>query len=101
MALIQFKNVNLEYPIREHQTVTLKEFILRGLFLKNEQRMRTIKALSDLTFDIRDKEHIGVLGLNGAGKSSLLKTIAGVYPIKSGVRHVEGSICSLFDINLG
>jgi ABC-type polysaccharide/polyol phosphate transport system ATPase subunit len=101
MALIQFKNVNLEYPIREHRAVTLKEFILRGLLFKREERIRTIRALSDLTFDVHDNERIGVVGLNGAGKSSLLKTIAGVYPVQSGMRHVEGSICSLFDINLG
>jgi ABC-type polysaccharide/polyol phosphate transport system ATPase subunit len=101
MALIQFTNVNLEYPIREHQAVTLKEFILRGLLFKREKRIRTIRALSDLTFDIHDEERIGVVGLNGAGKSSLLKTIAGVYPIQTGTRQVEGSICSLFDINLG
>ena len=32
MAQIQFTNVNLEYPVRENQARTLKEFILRGLF---------------------------------------------------------------------
>lgn len=100
MALIEFKGVNLEYPIRENRTVTLKEFILRGSFLKAE-RSQNVCALNDLSFEIRDSERVGIVGLNGAGKSSLLKTIAGIYPIQSGERKVQGSICSLFDINLG
>jgi lipopolysaccharide transport system ATP-binding protein len=101
MAQIQFTNVNLEYPVRENQSLTLKEFILRGLFLKQKKRVQTIKALNDLTFDIREGERVGIIGLNGAGKSTLLKTIGGIYPIQSGQRHVQGSICSLFDINMG
>ncbi len=101
MAFIQFSNVNLEYPVRENQAVTLKEFILSGLFFRQKDRVQTIKALKDLTFEIHDGKRIGVIGLNGAGKSTLLKTIGGIFPIQSGERIVQGSICSLFDINLG
>lgn len=101
MALVQFNNVDLEYPVRENQTVTLKEFILHGLFRKKKTGVRAIKALSDLTFRINDGERVGMIGLNGAGKSTLLRTIGGIYPIKSGKRIVDGSICALFDIALG
>src|ERR1019366_213375 len=101
MAQIQFTNVNLEYPVRENQARTLKEFILRGLFLKQKKPAQTIKALDDLTFQICEGERVGIIGLNGAGKSTLLKTIGGIYPIQSGQRNVQGAICSLFDINMG
>ena len=56
MALIQFTNVNLEYPVRENQAVTLKEFILRGLFLKRRKGVQSIKALKDLSFEIHEGE---------------------------------------------
>jgi ABC-type polysaccharide/polyol phosphate transport system ATPase subunit len=101
MAFIKFEAVNLEYPVRENQMVTLKEFIVRGLFRKKKSAIRSIRALSDLTFQIRDGERVGVIGLNGAGKSTLLRTIGGIYPVQRGRRIVEGSICSLFDITLG
>lgn len=101
MAFVQFENVDLEYPVRENQTVTLKEFILHGLFRKKKSGVRSIKALSNLSFEINQGERIGIIGLNGAGKSTLLRTIGGIYPIKSGRRVVDGSICSLFDIALG
>src|SRR5436309_3768558 len=102
MAHIRFANVDLEYPVRENQTSTLKEFILHGVFLrKRSDRVRSIKALSDLSFQIQDGERVGIIGLNGAGKSTLLRTIGGIYPVMRGARDVQGSIGSLFDIALG
>ena len=101
MAHIEFSHVNLEYPIRENQGLTFKEFIVRGLFRKKKTGVRSIKALSDLSFEIHDGERVGIIGLNGAGKSTLLRTIGGIYPIESGTRTIQGSICSLFDIALG
>jgi lipopolysaccharide transport system ATP-binding protein len=102
MAHIRFANVDLEYPVRESRAVTFKEFIVHGIFFrKRTERVRSIRALSDLTFHIHDGERIGIIGLNGAGKSTLLRTIGGIYPINNGTRDVQGSICSLFDIAVG
>lgn len=101
MAQVRFENVNLEYPVRESSTTTLKEFLLRGLFLNQAKKVETIKALNDLTFEIPEGERVGIIGLNGAGKSTLLKTVAGIYPIRSGKKIVQGTIGSMFDIYLG
>jgi ABC-type polysaccharide/polyol phosphate transport system ATPase subunit len=102
MAHIQFENVCLEYPIRENQTVTFKEFVLKRLLRRDGWKgVRSIQALRNLSFEIQDGERIGIIGLNGAGKSTLLRTIGGIYPIASGSRLVDGSICALFDIGFG
>ena len=93
MAHIRFDGVDLEYPIRENQSITLKEFILRGLFLRKlTQRTRAIHALRNISFEIGEGERVGIIGLNGAGKSTLLRTIGGIYPIKNGRRSVDGAI---------
>jgi len=45
---------------------------------------------NDLTFTIREQERIGLIGVNGTGKSTLLKTIAGIEtPEKGDIKHAN------------
>lgn len=39
-----------------------------------------VKALSDVTFDVREHEIHAICGENGAGKSTLMKVLSGVHP---------------------
>jgi ATP-binding cassette subfamily F protein 3 len=43
----------------------------------------------DLTFQVNPKEHLGVVGPNGHGKSTLLRLIAGSLPVETGERSVR------------
>ena len=38
-----------------------------------------VQALSDVTFEVREREVLGIIGPNGAGKSSMLNVINGFY----------------------
>lgn len=58
-------------------------------------------ALKNINLDISKGERVGLLGHNGAGKSTFLKTVAGLYPISSGCVQVDGEVRSLFDLSLG
>src|SRR5512145_376338 len=45
-----------------------------------------VKALTDISFDVREHEVRAIIGPNGAGKSSMLNCINGVYtPQKGGI----------------
>ena len=42
------------------------------------KRFGEVKALDDLTFDVKDREYVCILGSTGSGKTTLLRTIAGI-----------------------
>ena len=43
-----------------------------------------VKALSDISFDVKEHEIRAIIGPNGAGKSSMLNCINGVYQPQQG-----------------
>ncbi|MDF2635975.1 MAG: Monosaccharide-transporting ATPase [Pelosinus sp.] len=49
-----------------------------------------VKALTNVSFDIRSGEVHAMLGENGAGKSTLMKVLTGVYSCDSGKIHFKG-----------
>ncbi len=50
-----------------------------------------LQILWDVVLDVDDSEYVTVLGSNGVGKSTLLKTIAGILPVMSGTIRWQGS----------
>ncbi len=61
----------------------------------------SITALSAVSLAIGAGERVGVIGHNGAGKSTLLRMLAGIYPPTRGSLRVDGTVRTLFDLNLG
>ena len=48
------------------------------------------KALNDLNLVLQDGDFVTVIGGNGAGKSTMLNSVAGVYPVDSGTIKIDG-----------
>lgn len=58
-------------------------------------------ALNDINVEIKKGETIGLIGRNGAGKSTILKIITGVLNPSSGNINVNGKIASLLELGAG
>src|SRR5687767_2265913 len=101
MVEIDLDRVCLTFKVRRYKRLSLKEFLVRGMFSKAVNPVIEVNALQDVTLKVGEGERLGVIGHNGAGKSTLLKLLAGIYPATSGRRVVRGRISSLFDITLG
>lgn len=101
MARIVLDDASLVFRVRQHGRLTLKELLVRQLFHRSVNPLIEVRALQHLSLGLNEGQRIGIVGNNGAGKSSLLKLIAGVYRPTSGKCLTNGRISSLFDISLG
>ena len=52
-----------------------------------------IRALTDVSFQVERGEVVGLMGDNGAGKSTMVKTVAGNFPPSDGEIVVDGDVC--------
>ncbi len=101
MARIELEQVNLTFHVRQERGVRLKDFILKRLFMPSRNPGMKVHALRDINLRLERGDRLGIIGHNGAGKSTILKLLAGIYQPSSGRRVVEGRVSSLFDIALG
>jgi ABC-type polysaccharide/polyol phosphate transport system ATPase subunit len=101
MARIDLEKVSLTFYVRHHGRVTLKEYLLKRLFNKTINPLVEVPALKEVDLHLEDGDRLGIIGHNAAGKSTMLKLLAGIYPPTKGTRRVEGRISSLFDLALG
>ena len=58
-------------------------------------------ALKDATFDIGHGENVGLIGLNGAGKSTMLKILSRITRPSAGRVSVDGRIGALLEVGTG
>ena len=101
MSEIHLDNVDLTFCVRASRNITLKEYLVKRMYRQSVNPYREVRALSGINLRIGDGDRLGILGHNGAGKSTILKTMAGIYTPTRGRCSVKGRICSLFDISLG
>jgi ABC-type polysaccharide/polyol phosphate transport system ATPase subunit len=100
VASIELNHVNLEFHVGAERHGTLKSAVRTGI-LRRRTEARVVRALQDVTLSIRSGQRVGLIGHNGAGKSSLLKVMAGIYPPQRGTVVSVGHICPLFEFVTG
>lgn len=105
MSKIIFKNVSIDFPIFNATGRSLTSSLLKvatgGLLDSDPNGRVMVRALSGVTFEVSEGERIGLVGHNGAGKSTMLRALSGVYAPTKGAVEVIGKIGSLIDISLG
>lgn len=58
-------------------------------------------ALRGVTFDVDSGESLGIVGSNGAGKSTMLKVLGGIVEPTSGNVEVQGRVASVIELGVG
>jgi lipopolysaccharide transport system ATP-binding protein len=105
MAHISFNNMSIEFPIFNATGHSLTSSILKvatGGKLDADPNGRVlVKALTDVSFSLREGDKVALLGHNGAGKSTMLRALGRVYSPTKGTAEIVGEVGSLIDISLG
>ena len=93
--IIVFSNVTKEYTLYKNDQERFK-----ALFFKNK-KAKINKALKSVSFSINKGEAVGLIGDNGAGKSTILKHITGVAFPSEGEVTVNGKVAALLELTAG
>ena len=72
-----------------------------ALGLTRQKKYREHYALQDVSFSVREGECVGIIGVNGSGKSTVLKIITGVLSATEGEVSVDGRISALLELGAG
>lgn len=97
-SAIKVENLSLTYRTTFTQNQTLRS-ALRDL-RHRERNVHTVEALKNVSFEIPHGTVLGVIGRNGAGKSSLLRTLTGIMPPTAGRIEVHGRISTLLALGV-
>lgn len=96
--LIALTGVGKDYPVFHSGTSRLKTVfeLLAGRAIDSTHR-----ALDSIDLTIGRGESWGIIGVNGAGKSTFLKIVSGVVKPTRGTRMVNGRLSALLELGTG
>lgn len=98
-TIIQVNDVTMSFRMNNDRILSLKEFVTTALRGKLEYNNFT--ALNHVSFDVKKGETLGLVGHNGAGKSTMLKVISGILKPTKGSVDVHGNVVPMLELGSG
>lgn len=98
-AVIQIDNVSVNYRLPTERIGSFKEYAIRKL--QRRVKIKDFWALVDVSMTINKGDVFGIIGNNGAGKSTILKVISRVLKPSKGRVVVRGRIAPLLELGAG
>jgi len=97
--IIQLENVSVSYRLPSERIGTFKEYAIRKL--QRKIKIEKFWALNDISLQVNQGDVFGLIGNNGAGKSTMLKVISKVLKPTKGRVVVYGKIAPLLELGAG
>jgi lipopolysaccharide transport system ATP-binding protein len=105
MPSIILDDCSLDLPIYGTINRSLKGAVMAsatgGRIASATRNITVVQALRNISLEVNAGDRIGLIGHNGAGKTSLLRMMAGIYEPTSGRVKVDGRVSSFINLGLG
>lgn len=98
-AIITVEHVSMKFNLSSEKFDNIKEYFIKTI--KKQVSYDEFWALNDISFEVEKGDSVALIGLNGSGKSTMLKTIAGVLKPTKGKVTVRGTTAPLIELGAG
>lgn len=93
--MMRVKSISKKFKSYHSPADRLKEIIFRKKY------HREIVALDNISFEVGEGETLGIVGQNGAGKSTILKILSGILLPDTGSIEIDGKITGILELGTG
>jgi len=97
--MIEVKNVSMKFRMSDQPINSLKEIFTTAV--TGKLNFNEFLALDDISFDLEKGKTLGLIGKNGAGKSTTLKLISGILKPTKGTIITRGNIVPMLELGAG
>lgn len=98
-TIIEVKDVSMRFRMANDNIRSIKEYVVQ--LIKGKIQYNEFEALKNVSFDVKRGEVVGLIGHNGAGKSTMLKVISGILKPTEGSVSVCGNIAPMLELGSG
>ena len=98
-TMIEVNDVTMRFHMNNDKIMSLKEFVTTAL--RGKLRYDEFTALDHVSFSVQQGETLGLIGRNGAGKSTMLKVISGILKPTGGNVAVHGNVVPMLELGCG
>ena len=98
-TMIEVSDVTMRFHMNSDKILSLKEFVTTAL--RGKLHYEEFTALDHVSFTVKKGETLGLIGRNGAGKSTMLKVISGILKPTEGHVTCHGNIVPMLELGSG
>lgn len=98
-TMIEVSDVTMRFRMNSDKIMSLKEFVTTAL--RGKLHYEEFTALDHVSFTVKKGETLGLIGRNGAGKSTMLKVISGILKPTEGSVQCHGNVVPMLELGSG
>ena len=97
--MIKVQNISMKFRMNGDNIQSLKELTIA--FLKRKIKYNDFWVFRNVSFEVKKGEVVGIIGRNGAGKSTMLKIISGILTPTEGKVTLNGKVVPMLELGSG